>query len=65
MSRPDLTLQAALRIAHSAGTDAANRSARRGGRSAWSDTDRDAAQRATETALRGLGFGQFVTSEVA
>ena len=46
----------ALRIARSAGEDAANRRARKAGRKTWSEADLAYATRETERILAGLGF---------
>lgn len=46
----------ALRIARSAGEDAANRRARKAGRKTWSEADLAYATRETERILADLGF---------
>lgn len=46
----------ALRLARSAGEDAANRRMRKAGRTAWSETDHGHAIRVTEGILVDLGF---------
>ncbi|MBI1386173.1 MAG: hypothetical protein GC150_14805 [Rhizobiales bacterium] len=46
----------AVRLARSAGEDAANRRMRKAGRKAWSDADHDHAARVTEGVLTDLGF---------
>jgi hypothetical protein len=46
----------AVRLARSAGEDAANRQARKVGRKEWSETDRDHAASVTESILFDLGF---------
>jgi hypothetical protein len=46
----------AVRLARSAGEDAANRRARKGGRKAWSEADREHAAQTTERILTDLGF---------
>ena len=46
----------AVRLARSAGEDAANRRARKAGRKAWSDADRNHAAEVTERILTDLGF---------
>ena len=46
----------AVRLARSAGEDAANRRARKAGRKAWTGVDHDHAVSVTETILTDLGF---------
>jgi hypothetical protein len=46
----------AVRLARSAGEDAANRRMRRAGRRAWSDADRDHAAGVANALLTDLGF---------
>lgn len=46
----------AVRLARSAGEDAANRRARKAGRKEWSATDHTHAARVTESILADLGF---------
>jgi hypothetical protein len=46
----------AVRLARSAGEDAANRRMRKAGRKAWSDADLEHASRVTRTLLSDLGF---------
>lgn len=46
----------AVRLARSAGEDAANRRMRKAGRKAWSAADHDHAARVTEGLLAALGF---------
>jgi len=50
------TYNEAVRLARSAGEDAANRRAGKAGRSAWSAADHEHAVRVTEGILRDLGF---------
>lgn len=46
----------AVRLARSAGEDAANRRMRKAGRKAWTDADLEHASRVTRTLLFDLGF---------
>lgn len=46
----------AVRLARSAGEDAANRRARKAGRKAWSGADHDHAAQLTQNILADLGF---------
>ncbi len=50
------TYTEAVRLARSAGEDAANRRARKAGRKVWSAADHDHASRVTEGVLVDLGF---------
>jgi hypothetical protein len=51
------TFREAYRVAHAAGWDAADRRARRAGRSAWNDDDRSHAVAEFRRVIRQLGFG--------
>ena len=46
----------AVRLARSAGEDAANRRMRKAGRKTWTETDLEHASRVTRTLLSDLGF---------
>ncbi|MEZ5773687.1 MAG: hypothetical protein R3D33_02920 [Hyphomicrobiaceae bacterium] len=50
------TYSEAVRLARSAGEDAANRRMRKAGRAAWSATDHDHAAAVTQRVLTDLGF---------
>ncbi len=54
------TATEAAKLSHSAGYDAASRSARKAGRDAWNEEDYNAAVDAHRQTMRALGFGHLI-----